>query len=289
MATKKPNQGDEHVKPSGAEGHTNDAALKKFNEIRDLLAEAEHGDVLARYKVACAIREVRDAGTYGAGAMKKLVEVLGKSESWVNDYATLAATWPDADKFAVLAAKKNKKGIPLTWSHFIELMRVEDKDRRQTLMEQSLKEGWSVADLEAKRKTPPASPAGSDTTNDAEIGVDTAGSVAAPVPSNTVKAAVNGVKEDLSAAKAKLQEKLPKMIKDAPEDQLDEALASLQEAREQFADLHKTTLESIDLAIAQVEERRKLAAKKKDKPGGKKKAAPAGDGVATVIPKKPAA
>ena len=289
MATKKLNQVNEHVTPSGAEGHTNDAALKKFNEIRDDLAAAEHGNALARYKVACGIREVRDAGKYGTGAMTKLAEVLGKSESWLKDYAAVAETWPNAKTFTALAAKKNKNGLPLSWSHFVELMCVETGERRQSLMEQALKGGWSVADLEAERKKTPAAPGGNDATDGAAVEVDSAGSVAAPAPLNMVKAAVNGVKDDLSAVKAKLQEKLPKMIKDAPEDQLDEALASLHEVREQFAALHKTAQESIDMAIAQVEERRKLAAKKKDKPAGKQQSGPAGDSAAKASPKKSAA
>ena len=92
---------------------------------------------------------------------------------------------------------------------------------------------------------------------------------------NAITAAVDGIKEGLSAAKAKLQEKLPKVIKDAPDNQLDEALAALREAREQFAKMHSSTLESFDLAIAQIEERCKLAAKKKNKSAGKNESAAA--------------
>ena len=82
-------------------------------------------------------------------------------------------------------------------------------------------------------------------------------------------AVVNGVAEKLTAVNATCETDLPKTIAAAPADQLDETLTSLKQAREQVVTLHKSTLNSIDMAIAQVEERRKLAGKKKDKPAGK--------------------
>ena len=269
MAKPKSKQVDEYVRPSRAEGRTNKAMLEKINVIRDRLATVEKNDTVARYEVAVDIHDIRNAGKYGTGAMQKLAEVVGRSESWLNDYARVAEIWPEAEKFAALAAKKNKHGIPLTWSHYIVLTREPDDERREGLMERALTEGWKVDELEAECKKHEAPSGQGDEVERAEDD-DTAGADSAE-PSNMVKAVVDGIKTEFSATQAKLQDKLPKIIQDAPDDQLDEALASLQEAREQFAGMHASTLESFDLAIAQLELRCKLAAKKKGKPAGKTK------------------
>ncbi len=242
----------------------NKALLEQSNKIREIIAGAEKHDVLARYEAAVAIRELRNAAKYGTGAMKKLAEFLGWGLTAVNDYATLAATWPDATKFAVLAAKENKNNIPLSWSHFLVLMREEDKERRQSLMDEALKKGWTVEKLEQERQGD-SSCAGNTGTTDESKGAVSDPSKAEAVPaSSPLKAVVNGVKDQMTAVTAACEKDLPKKLASAPVDELDDTLVSLQQAREQC----ETTMKSIDMAIEQVEERRKLAAKQKVKPAG---------------------
>ena len=129
-AKKKSIQGKAHDGTDGAAGKMNNALLKQANTIRNHLAEVEKGDVLGRYKVALGIHEVRDTAKFGSGAMAKVAKFLGRKLTFVNDYATLAETWPDPEVFTKLAEKKNAKGIPLTWSHFLVLMRERDEDKR---------------------------------------------------------------------------------------------------------------------------------------------------------------
>ena len=130
----------------------NDVLLEQSNKIRDKFGKIEKNNAMDRYDVARDIHELRDVAKYGDNAMQKEAKFLGLGLTTVNDYATVAATWPDAKKFAKLAEKTNCNGIPLTWTHFTVLMREADEERRQNLMTQALKEGWTVDDLEANRK-----------------------------------------------------------------------------------------------------------------------------------------
>jgi hypothetical protein len=264
---------------SGAAAHMNDAMLQESNEIRDQIAEVEGNDVLGRYKIACRIRGLRDAAKYGSGAIQKFAKFIGWSETTAGDYAALATTWPDAEKFAKLAAKPNKNGIPLSWSHFIELMREENGKRRQSLMTKALNEGWTVAKLAEERKSDPSESSDDDTAKNptAEI----AGGAKGPtVTLNPVNAVVNGMTEKLVAVKATCDTDLPKTVASVPADRLTDVMVSLQQGREHCAALCKGTMESYDLAIAQVEERLKLVAKQQEKPAGKEQADPAGNGAA---------
>jgi hypothetical protein len=260
MSKKKPTHTEQTNDPNGAAGHMNKALLEQSNKIRDIIAGAEKHDVLARYEAAVAIRELRDAAKYGANAMQKLADFLGWSLTTVNDYARIAEVWPDAKKFATVAEKPNCNGIPLSWTHFTILMREEDVDRRRHLMDQALKRGWTVAELDAQRKPAPVGP-GAESTARAEDG-DEAGDENETKPATPLMAVVNGMTEKLTQLKTAWESDLPNTIAKAPIEELDDVLKSLKEARKQ----HEEALKSIDMAIVQVEEKQKLGKKKEKKP-----------------------
>jgi hypothetical protein len=238
---------------------TRKTGLQKSKKIRDKIGNRTKIDVMGGYEVACDIRELRDAAKYGANAMGQFANFVGWSLTTVNDYATLAETWPNADEFAKIAAKKNKNGIPLTWTHFIVLMREPNEERRQILMRDALNKGWTVAALEKAR-------------GEESDGSDSNGRVHTPEahctdggdtrPAEPLKIMVNDVAEKLTALKTKWEKEILTEIAKVPTDQLETTLSFLQESRKQVAELHKTTLDSIDLAIRQVEESLSLAAKK---------------------------
>ena len=281
MNKKQIDQEKDEAGKNGAAGHMNDALLKKSNEIRDLVGDAEKNDVLARYNIAREIREVRDAAKYGANAMKKLADFLGWSETTTGDYAALAATWSDAEKFATLATKAGKNGIPLSWSHFLELRLEKDGNRRRSLMKRALDEGWTVAKLEQERKSVPPESSDDDTTENPMAETESEDGAKRPITTtNPVKAVVNGMTEKLVAVKAACDTDLPKTVASVPADRLDDVMVSLQQGREQFAALYRTTMESYDLSIEQVEARRKLVAKKQAKPADNKQAVPVSSGAA---------
>jgi hypothetical protein len=218
MLKKKPDRSEKKDDPNGTAGHMNDALLKKSNEIRDLVAKAEKHDVLARYEAAVSIREVRDTAKYGANAMPKLAKFLGWGLTTVNDYARIAEVWPDAKKFAKLAEKPNCNGIPLSWTHFTLLMREEDVERRRHLLDQALKQGWTVADLVAQRKPAPAQPGG-EGSRQAE-GAGGAGTEDEPKTATPLMSVVNGMTEKLTQLKTAWENDLPKTIAKAPVDEL---------------------------------------------------------------------
>ena len=132
---------------------TNDALYKAIEELRTLFAEADRKDVENRYVIAVKCRDLRDAGKYGDGAVATAAAKLNRKPATIKNYANVAKIWPDPEKFSKLAAKKGKRGKTLSWYHFVDLTREENGNRRRSLMTKALKEGWSVAELEAARRS----------------------------------------------------------------------------------------------------------------------------------------
>ena len=145
-----PSGGDKAMSSMG------DALLKQCLVIKSLLIEADQRDVLARYEIAIHCQQVREGdghgGKYGAKAVRKLTQALNWSKSAVYDYANVALTWPDQDKFDELVVKDDKFGKPLSWSHIILLATVSDDARREQLIQDSLQNGWTVRELKMETR-----------------------------------------------------------------------------------------------------------------------------------------
>jgi len=125
-----------------------EAALLAATEVvRGLLAETARGEVLGRHKAGTFLREVKGApGAYGERCIERIGAELGISAATLYRYVAVAEIWSTGEIQAE-NTKIDKFGHPLSWSHFVALSQIPDRDIRQRLLAESLKHGWSARDL----------------------------------------------------------------------------------------------------------------------------------------------
>ncbi len=134
-------------------GEITGALLREAVKIRDLLDKVDSRNLMARYEVGQAIREVwEEKRAYGSNPVVKLAKLIGRSSSLLHDLMNIARTWPDAEEFAAIVARTSPDGARLTWNHFVELSREADTDRRQRLTDLALWHGWSAEYLTTQRR-----------------------------------------------------------------------------------------------------------------------------------------
>ena len=165
---------------------------------------------------------------------------LGLSETTVHDYASVAKIWPDWGKFRKTAAKTGKFGRPLSWTHFVELTREQNGNRRRKLMAKARNQGWSVAELKAARMSE-----SSESEESADAGDKN------PETSGTSVAALDKVSSQL-APLSDADSWLSKAIKDIQPGKLAaerENLAKARQAAEKLCEVLGQCIEQIDLRL----------------------------------------
>jgi hypothetical protein len=222
------------------------ALEKKVEAIKQLLAEADKQDVAARYKIAIQFHEVI-AGDgknkkYGAGAAKRLGNALGWSRSVVYAFDAVAKAW-DQEKFDAMAAKRDKFGKPLSWSHLMVLAAEKDAKRRRDLTSQTLGSGWSVREL--KRNVRGETPDGAEKTGES------------PKPPRPLTNAVDNYTTTLAAAKNNAGvygETIGEQIENAEPAELKcDVLLRLKQARQDLEDHYRTEAARLDALIGAIE------------------------------------
>jgi hypothetical protein len=217
-------------------GRMTKALLKKCKELRRLYVEAEENDIKARRAFAVACCDICHDTAYGDRAVENAADHLGLDPSTIRDYAAVVDAWSDEAKFLKEASAKDKFLKPLSWSHFVEVAQVKDGRVRRSLLTSARKEGWSVREL---KKAIRERTSGANT----------------PAPQDSAEAEQPAAPSPLKASATQLStvlgDQLPKQIRDASAEDLDAALEEL-----------KTLRDKLDLCIQQLEERRKLEARK---------------------------
>ena len=126
-----------------------EAAFKAAcKEARELLVAADRSDVLARYKIGLIIYSVMDESKYGEGGVERMEAELGLKQKVLYKYGKVAATWTEPE-FKAEMKRTNAKGLPLTWSHYEQLARVQDGRKLNGFITRALKEFLSVDALKA--------------------------------------------------------------------------------------------------------------------------------------------
>ena len=135
----------------------NDALATKVSVIRSLLDRRTADDAKVMYRVAKEVAEVTaSANKYGTGAVRKIAKAVGCTAPNVYAWATVADCW-DESAFNALLELRNSKGRPLAFSHFVEVAREPDGEKRSRLLEKALAESLSVRDIakQIPRSAPP--------------------------------------------------------------------------------------------------------------------------------------
>ena len=136
------------VMVDGGEGAALPGRLRGVCErIRSLLASATAADVDSRYRVGRLLLQVKRApGSYGVAAVETLARELGRDAATLYRYALVPQRW-SAREMKLLGARLTPSGEPLSWSHLVELARVESEPLRGQLADLALRDGLSVREL----------------------------------------------------------------------------------------------------------------------------------------------
>lgn len=125
------------------------------SKIGRLFTQEELDVSLIRYDIGAEVNELRRAeATYGAGLVAEVATAVGRDVDTLYDYASVASLVP-RDKFRELTERVNAAGVPLSFSHFVELAtkngKRKDKGLREdqwlALFERALNEKLSVRTL----------------------------------------------------------------------------------------------------------------------------------------------
>jgi hypothetical protein len=126
---------------------------EQCDRIRELLANNERDTVLARYQVGAIVAKVKsEDATYGTAAVDQLAKALGLDSTTLYDFAKVADEWEESG-IEDLMGRTGARGLPLTWSHLVELVRVTDRTSRQQLIQEVLKEQMTVRVLRERIST----------------------------------------------------------------------------------------------------------------------------------------
>ena len=133
-------------KHSRAETELSPALRAKCTKIRTLLAKEAEGNKPA-YQVGVEVHAVRkDRDKYGKGSVEAMANEIGCTAALLYSYSKVAEAWPNAEKFAAMTDKPNAKGLPLTFSHFIEIAKAASNARTR-FIDAALKDSLSVRAL----------------------------------------------------------------------------------------------------------------------------------------------
>lgn len=117
------------------------------DRLRELLSKVATDEVQTRHRVGQLLAALKRApGKYGSNAVARLAVELGCDAATLYRHASVAERW-SFESMQSLAAKKNAKGMPLSWSHWVELARVDSDDERDMLLRRALAESLSVRKL----------------------------------------------------------------------------------------------------------------------------------------------
>jgi hypothetical protein len=127
----------------------NVALKRKYERIKKLLAKNTTTTSSARYEIGRLVNEVSDEKQFGDHAVKKLALALDRDEDSLYEYGKVAEAWTEA-QFEKLAARRSANGMPLTFSHFVELAKAPE-EKRASLTADALAKGYSFRQLRDAR------------------------------------------------------------------------------------------------------------------------------------------
>lgn len=123
---------------------------KAYKAIRRLLDGERHERAKAWYEVGREIVKITADTKYGKKAVAKIAMALGRDKTMLYEAGCVAETWMRRQFEELLTRRDKVRGNRLSWSHFVELARVDDSRSRSLLIRKTLNEGLSVRDLKGR-------------------------------------------------------------------------------------------------------------------------------------------
>ena len=145
--TKLQAKNNESVQSATDEISKNEHLQTKYNELQDLLGKGLRGEAQAKYDSGRVVADVMDKPKrYGEQGVKLLGKAFRLDVDTLYGYANVARVWSATD-FKKLMTRTGDLGVPLTFSHLIELSKVKEAKKRDRLIERCLDEGLTVREL----------------------------------------------------------------------------------------------------------------------------------------------
>jgi hypothetical protein len=125
---------------------------EKLAWITSTLADDWHRSIEIRYQIAVVIRDIFDDVTenngsvYGAKAVQAIKDTFGWDDGVIYRAINVANAFTP-EKIEEITQMRLPGGNPLTYSHVVELSRVEDDGQREKFFKQTVKEGWTTRKL----------------------------------------------------------------------------------------------------------------------------------------------
>jgi hypothetical protein len=125
---------------------------EKIAWIRDTFEEDWRRSVVCRYQVAALIREIYDDVTehngavYGAKAIAAIKQAFGWDDGVIYQALHVAEAFTP-QQIEEITRMRLPGGKPVSFSHVVALSGVEDEGRRQKLLKQAVREGWTSKKL----------------------------------------------------------------------------------------------------------------------------------------------
>jgi hypothetical protein len=123
------------------------ALREEVARLRNRIAKATVADAMVRHDIGTVVKKVRgNRAKYGARALAQLERAFDFDENTLRRFEAVAELWT-ASGLAKLLARKNSKGLPVSWSHLELLAEVASDGKRDKLIEKTLAESLTVRQL----------------------------------------------------------------------------------------------------------------------------------------------
>jgi len=132
----------------GKAGHMDDELRKAYEYIRKTYRDLCDAEIAGRHEIGQVVSNIKnDPDKYGTRAVAVVATALGCDASILYDAAVVAATWSREEIKELTEQSDADGGQALTWSHLVELSRVEETAVRDSLVVRVRTENLSVRRL----------------------------------------------------------------------------------------------------------------------------------------------
>jgi len=129
-----------------AEIEASPALKKTYDKLKTLLVKGLVNEASAKYEIGAIVAGVKNAPkTYGTGAVNLLAKAFRHNEDTLYEWASVAEAFAQKE-FDKLLRRSSAVGIPLSFSHLIEIAKAR-RTKRPTLIERCLNESLTVREL----------------------------------------------------------------------------------------------------------------------------------------------
>lgn len=125
----------------------NEQFLETYKEIKTCLDSEEAKIFENRYNIGLKVEDMAKLESeYGSKPVDRMAELLGSGKDVIYQSLLFVQRF-DYAEMTELTKIRNRDGDPILWTHLTHLIRVVDRDVRQSLLKKCVDNSWSPAEL----------------------------------------------------------------------------------------------------------------------------------------------